>query len=226
MALATVLAGVTSSFGMSEYYGAERWFKDSEIARVFDSARIANSNLADMSNQEITDYMSGLEPEQVVGMVSLVKGRYFEEYVAETTGGILFEAKNHPDVDITIDGVDIQLKSGSFSVTDTNDFIVHTPSDYGLTEQYISTVNHDVLMGADGSDVVIDGVISGSILHGVVVGVDVFNTVSQMKKNGAPADELIKMSAIGAVLVPVAIAIAPLSAVVSAIRIVDRILGS
>ena len=78
---------------------------------VFDALRGVNSNFENMSNTEIWWETLWMSPESLAGLTSLTKGAYFEQLVAGDTGGELFEHFNHADTDITIDGIEFQLKA-------------------------------------------------------------------------------------------------------------------
>ena len=57
------------------------------------------------------DADAALPDESLAGLASLAKGAYFEQLVANGTGGALHEHFNHPSTDITIDGVAYQIKA-------------------------------------------------------------------------------------------------------------------
>lgn len=89
---------------------------------VYDAMRAVNSNFAGMSDFEIWMDTLVMQPESLAGLISLTKGAYFEQLVAGNTGGDLFEHFNHPETDITIDGVDFQLKA-----TDSVSYVESVP---------------------------------------------------------------------------------------------------
>lgn len=81
-------------------------------------------DLADATDVEIADFLRGYEPEQISGLVSLIKGKMFEHLVAihENADGdqwvaSLFENESHPGSDIvfsdpaTGDFVEVSLKA-------------------------------------------------------------------------------------------------------------------
>ncbi len=79
--------------------------------QVYDSLRAVNGNFENMSNSEIWWETLWMSPESHAGLVSLTKGAYFEQLVANDTGGELFEHFNNPGTDITIDGIEMQIKA-------------------------------------------------------------------------------------------------------------------
>ena len=88
---------------------------------VFDALRRVNSNFENATDGDIWFDMMLLnlmEPESYQGMVSLAKGAYFEQLVANDTGGVLHDSFNTPTTDITINGELVQIKA-----TDTVDTI-------------------------------------------------------------------------------------------------------
>lgn len=78
-----------------------------------------------MSDSEIWWESLWMSEESLSGLTNLTKGAYFEDLVAEDTGGKLFDNFNNPDTDIAIDGILFQIKA--------------TDSAY-----YISTVDEDI----------------------------------------------------------------------------------
>jgi hypothetical protein len=86
--------------------------------QIYDALRRVNGNFADLSNTEIFWESLWMPEESIQGLVNLTKGAYFEQLVAEDTGGKLFENFNHEDTDIITNGVEYQLKA-----TDSVDYI-------------------------------------------------------------------------------------------------------
>lgn len=85
-----------------------------EAGDIYDVLRNVNGNYETYSDVEIWWDMLLLrviDPNALGGMVNLTKGAYFEQLVADQTGGELFEAFNHPDTDIVIQGTEYQLKA-------------------------------------------------------------------------------------------------------------------
>lgn len=85
---------------------------------VYDTLRQVNKNYLGMSDVEIWWTTLWMAPEKLQGLASLTKGAYFEGLVAANTGGQLHEHFNHPETDIVIDGVEMQIKA-----TDSIDYI-------------------------------------------------------------------------------------------------------
>lgn len=87
------------------------WGDLSQASDIFETLRDVNSNYADMSDLDIWLDTLMMPGEQLAGLVSLVKGAYFEELVQADFGGVRFEHFNHPDTDLVIDGIEYQIKA-------------------------------------------------------------------------------------------------------------------
>jgi hypothetical protein len=83
----------------------------SRTGDIYDSLRKVNQNFQGMGDTEIWWETLWMSDDSLEGLSSLTKGAYFEDLVADDTGGQLFEHFNHPDTDILIDGVEVQLKA-------------------------------------------------------------------------------------------------------------------
>ena len=118
-----------------------------EAAAIFDAARTANSKFTGMSDSEILSYCDGLSEASLTGMVSLIHGRYFENIVAQSTGGILHEAKNHPDTDMLLSGGEVSIKSNDDTADSIIDFTVLSPQDLGLDDKELYERTHEVIDG-------------------------------------------------------------------------------
>ena len=84
-----------------------------EEALVLDALRRSRRDLVEASDADLAAYIAGLEPDQLRGVVSNVKGIYHEllfEAAEDADGDIVLaqipEATNHPgsDVEFTVDG--------------------------------------------------------------------------------------------------------------------------
>ena len=87
------------------------WGDMARAGDIYDALRRVHTGFSGLSDTEIwweTLFMSG---ERLAGLMSLTKGAYFEQLVANNTGGQLHEHFNNPDTDIVIDGVAFQLKA-------------------------------------------------------------------------------------------------------------------
>lgn len=85
-----------------------------DVARahdIYDALRRVSSGHAAMSDVDIWLDSLFQPSESLAGLVSLTKGAYFEQLVADQTGGELFEHFNHPGTDIVIDNVAYQIKA-------------------------------------------------------------------------------------------------------------------
>ncbi len=131
----------------------------SQAEAIFNATREANSRFEHMSSDQIVAYCEGLDETQLNGMVSLVNGRYFENIVAEETGGTLFEAKNNPDTDMTLDGTEVSIKSNDTTADSITEFETISPQDLGMDDAEIRERTAEVLDGdiIDASDAVLSG---------------------------------------------------------------------
>lgn len=146
-----------------------------QAGSVFDSLREVNGNFAGMSDFEIWREALAMPTEFLIGLSSLTKGAYFEKLVERDFGGERFANFNHPDTDIVIDGVAIQIKATD-SVNYINSVEDHIPIiatsevaektgaiDGGFSNEELSEVIDLALGGTviDIGDAFLDGVASG-----------------------------------------------------------------
>jgi len=150
----TVLSGIASA-------GSSISIDNAQANAIFDAAREANSHFAYMTNDRIVSYCQGLDEAELNGMVSLVNGRYFENIVAEATGGTLFESKNHPDTDMTLDGTEISIKSNDATADSITEFDTISPQDLGMDDAELMERSAEVLDGdiIDATDALMSGTI-------------------------------------------------------------------
>tara|TARA_Y100001956_G_C4128462_1_gene191863 strand:+ start:5847 stop:7088 length:1242 start_codon:yes stop_codon:yes gene_type:complete len=156
-----------------------------ESMNVYEALRRANSNFAELSNSDIwleTMLLSLINPDSYQGMVNLAKGAYFEQLVANDTGGLLHENFNTPETDMLLDGSLVQLKaSDSEAVIDsvaqgitviaTSEVASNTSAiDSGYSNEEVTNTTENAL-GGDVFDT------SGSLIDGAVLfsgGIGVF----------------------------------------------------
>lgn len=149
---------------------------------IYDALRGVNGNFAAMSDLEIWHETLSMPTEALVGLASLTKGAYFEELVERQFGGERFANFNHPDTDITIDGVAYQIKATD-SEAYVNSVADHIPVistsevadrtgaiDGGITDADLSDAIDIALGGSiiDFSDTILDGIATGFGGVGVV----------------------------------------------------------
>jgi hypothetical protein len=107
MVKASAIAG-----GLGIVFSAGYSFEKS--MNVYDALRRANSNFAELSNEDIwfeTMLLSIINPDSYQGMVNLAKGAYFEQLVANDTGGTLHDNFNTQASDMLLNGSLVQLKA-------------------------------------------------------------------------------------------------------------------
>lgn len=148
-----------------------------ESMNVYEALRRANSNFAELSNEDIwfeTMLLSIINPDSYQGMVNLAKGAYFEQLVANDTGGTLHANFNTEDSDMLLDGSLVQLKatdeqavvneiSPEITVIATSEVASKTSAiDSGYSNDEITQTTENAL-GGD----VIDT--SGSLMDGALI---------------------------------------------------------
>lgn len=156
-----------------------------ESMNVYEALRRANSNFAELSNSDIwfeTMLLSVINPDSYQGMVNLAKGAYFEQLVANDTGGLLHENFNTQGTDMLLDGSLVQLKAtDSESLIDsvapgttviaTSEVAANTSAiDSGYSNEEVTNTTENAL-GGDVFDT------SGSLMDGAVLfsgGIGVF----------------------------------------------------
>jgi hypothetical protein len=151
------------------------WQDISQAGEVYDALRSVNGNFEGMSDSEIWLQTLAMEPESLAGLASLTKGALFEAHVAESTGGTLHEHFNTPDTDITIDGMEFQVKATDSAgyiesvdpeipVIATSEVAVETGAiDGGMTNADLNSATDLALGGSvvDFPDTAMDAVIGG-----------------------------------------------------------------
>ncbi|MBH0080176.1 hypothetical protein [Pseudoalteromonas sp. NZS11] len=173
--------------------------------QVYDSLRAVNGNFANMSNTEIWFETLWLSPESYAGLVSLTKGAYFEQLVAGDTGGELFEHFNNPGTDITIDGIEMQIKAtdsvpyiasvdDEIPVIATSEVAVKTGAiDGGYTNEELNNTVEQALGGGviDAKDTAIDAILSGVGTLGIFATISGINHASERYNKGVDGVEAI-----------------------------------
>ena len=102
---------------------------------VFDAVRRGYNELEIASNQEIIAYFDNVSPNEMVGHISNIKGITFEQEVAsllaeQGVSAELFEATNHPMVDIALwSDSDIAFEA-QLKATDSVGYINATLEEY------------------------------------------------------------------------------------------------
>jgi hypothetical protein len=173
--------------------------------QVFDALRGVNGNFESMSNSEIWWETLWMSPESLVGLTSLTKGAYFEQLVASDTGGQLFENFNHADTDITIDGIEFQLKAtdsinyinsveDDIPVITTSEVAAQTGAiDSGYDDAEL-TNTVDLAIGGtvvDAQDTAIDAILAGAGTLGFFATIHGINYAQAQYDNGVKAEEAV-----------------------------------
>lgn len=171
--------------------------------QVYDSLRAVNGNFENMSNTEIWFETLWMSPESHAGLVSLTKGAYFEQLIAGDTGGELFEHFNNPGTDITIDGIEMQIKatdSVSYIASVDDDIPVIATSevaektgaiDGGYTNEELHNTIEQALGGGviDAKDTAFDAILSGVGSLGIFATINGINHASERYNKGVDGVE-------------------------------------
>lgn len=195
------IAGWCGAFGL----GHSLWSDFLNSHAVYDALRSVNGNYAAMSDTEIWYETLWMSEESLVGLTSLTKGAYLEQLVAQDTGGVLFEHFNNPGTDITIDGIEYQIKATDsveyIESVDESIPVIATSEVAELTSVIDAGVSNaelteevELALGGTGVDVV-DGVTDG-VLAGLG-GIGTFATLrgiyaaNKLYETGASGEEAV-----------------------------------
>ncbi|WP_432472087.1 hypothetical protein [Amphritea sp. HPY] len=179
------------------------WSDVDRAMDVYDALRGVSGNFAGMSDAEIWLESLFLPAESLAGLTALTKGAYFEQLVADDTGGQLFEHFNNPDTDIVIDGVAFQLKAtGSeayiYSVDESVPVIATTEVaqttgvlDSGYSNEELTNTVDNALGGTivDIGDTTADSILAGLGGLGFFATIDGINHAATKYENGGDAVE-------------------------------------
>jgi hypothetical protein len=170
---------------------------------VYDSLRSVNSNFSGMSDADIWWETLWMPADSLTGLASLTKGAYFEQLVANDTGGQLHEHFNHPDTDIVIDGVAYQIKATSsesyvnsvpedIPVISTSEVALATGSiDGGMSNEDLNNQIELALGGTvvDGGDTASDAILMGVGGLGFFATLNGLNHAAEKYNNGGDGVE-------------------------------------
>jgi hypothetical protein len=182
------------------------WQDISQAGEVYDALRSVNGNFEGMSDSEIWLQTLAMEPESLAGLASLTKGALFEAHVAESTGGTLHEHFNTPDTDITIDGMEFQVKATDSAayiesvdpdipVIATSEVAVETGSiDGSMTNASLDSATDLALGGSvvDFPDTAMDAVLGGLSGLGIFATLQGINHAIDRHREGVDKAEAIE----------------------------------
>lgn len=136
---------------------------------VFDAVRRGYNELESSSNQDILTYFDNVSPDEMVGHISNIKGITFEQEVAsllaeQGVSAELFDATNHPVVDITLWGDSDIAFEAQLKATDSVSYIQTTLEEY----PDIPIIATSEVAAAVDSTMVIDSGISNTELTALV----------------------------------------------------------
>ena len=181
------------------------WSDLDSASDVYATLREVNSNYVGMSDTEIWWDSLFLPAESLAGLTALTKGAYFENLVAEDTGGQLFEHFNNPDTDIVIDGVAFQIKATDsegyvnsvdelIPVIATSEVAVATGAiDGGYSNEELTNTIDNALGGTvvDMGDTAADAILAGLGGLGFFATIQGINHASEKYENGGDAVEAV-----------------------------------
>ncbi|MGR3460945.1 MAG: hypothetical protein ACU0C8_04110 [Roseovarius sp.] len=182
------------------------WQDISQAGEVYDALRSVNGNFEGMSDSEIWLQTLAMEAESLAGLASLTKGALFEAHVAESTGGTLHEHFNTPDTDITIDGIEFQVKATDnagyiesvgqdIPVIATSEVAVETGTiDGGMTNAELERATDLAVGGSvvDFPDTAMDAVVGGLSGLGVFATLRGINHAINRHREGIDKEEAIE----------------------------------
>jgi hypothetical protein len=127
---------------------------DGKELDILDALKRANPNLQNLSNQEIGNYLSDLDDEQLVGLSSNVKGVLHEIQFVEienndgdTVTASMFTDTNHQDTDILLrDNVTGEITEIQLKATDSSSYVQgwidsHPEGHIQVTEELAEKMN-------------------------------------------------------------------------------------
>lgn len=181
------------------------WSDFSTAGNIYSALRKVNGNYADMSDSEIWIDTIFMPNERLAGLTALAKGAYFEELVANNTGGELFEHFNHPATDILIDGQAFQIKataSADYVNSVDIDIPVIAPTEVAeYTRAIDAGINHedleisiDLALGGvliDAKDTAIDALLSGAGGLGFMATIQGINHAAKLHESGGDGVEAV-----------------------------------
>ncbi|PWI34726.1 hypothetical protein DI392_00100 [Vibrio albus] len=195
------ITGFSSAIGISYSLGNDL----STTHYIYNALRDVNSNFEGLSDLEIWFETLWMSDESLLGLENLVKGAYFENLVANDTGGTLFDHFNHPDTDITINGIEYQIKAtdsisyidsvdASIPVISTSEITEYTDSiDSGYSNEELTDSVDNALdgFGFDASDVLSDGILAGLGGLGTFATIQGINHAAEKYEQGGDGFEAI-----------------------------------
>ncbi|MFT6421347.1 MAG: hypothetical protein ACJA2K_000059 [Thalassolituus sp.] len=179
------------------------WNDLTNAGDVYDALRRVNSNFEGMSDADIWLESLLLSSSSLAGLTSLTKGAYFEALVAEGSGGVLFENFNHAGTDITIDGIEFQIKATDsvnyiYSVDESIPVIATTEvadrtgvTDGGYSDAELQGVVDNALGGTviDVGDTAVDAWLAGLGGLGVMASIQGLDRAFKSVENGGDKAE-------------------------------------
>jgi hypothetical protein len=147
-------------------------------ADVYDSVRRGYSDLSGLSDGEISSFFSEIERSSVSGHVSNIKGILFEQqYVdglaAEGIHAEVFEATNHPAVDVAVYSGDEIVNELQLKATESASYVKTTLAENPdvlivVTSEVAADIDSDMVIDSGISEEILEGAVSDTLMDGVV----------------------------------------------------------
>ena len=145
---------------------------------VFESVRRGYSELSQASNSEIENYFADVNPEAMVGHISNIKGILFEQQYVERleAAGVhaeVFEATNHPVVDIAVFDNGEVVNELQLKATDSVAYIDTTLEEYPdipivATTEVASHFENELVIDSGIEEALLESAITETLVDDVV----------------------------------------------------------
>jgi hypothetical protein len=147
-------------------------------AEVYDSVRRGYSDLSGLSDGEISNYFSEIEGSSVSSHVSNIKGILFEQqYVdglaAQGIHAEVFEATNHPVVDVAVYSGDEIVNELQLKATESASYINTTLAENPdvpivVTSEVAADIDSDMVIDSGISEATLEDAVSDTLMDEVV----------------------------------------------------------
>jgi DNA-binding NarL/FixJ family response regulator len=155
---------------------------------VFDAVRRGYNELGEASNADIENYFAEINPEAMVGHISNIKGILFELQYVEKLDAVgihaeVFEAANHPAVDIAIfEGGEV-VKELQLKATESVAYVNTTLEQYPdipivVTTEVASHFESELIIDSGIEEALLESVVTETLLDEVVNPISPFSVIS------------------------------------------------
>lgn len=151
---------------------------DVKAQDVFESVRRGYDELELADTQQILDYFATVEDESRMGHVSNIKGILFERLYVDSLAeqGIaasVFEATNHPLVDISVDQGSGMMLEMQLKATDSPGYVLSAMSEnpdipFVVTSEVADSISHAGLIDSDISNEALEQAVTETLFEDFV----------------------------------------------------------